>query len=236
MENERWPQPVRLPDTGGGSADKQKKISYSTAAKQLSGMGAGIAKSIGGPGTWNRIVDFELANISLSEIPQNIRAALHERSGKITGGREGGHLLRLVQREGPERDFAFAFIELASGIFKENRELREETNYILNGELTDTMMWWTYAPYLYRSMVERGLESKDAIKKTLEWASQSPAGKGGADRQTQERHNLPGLELFNDKKIRRYVLSDKDDISHKFTTQEAERIVTEVFGIEQKAK
>ena len=238
MDHQRWPQPLRSPDMPGSPNEQEKKspIPYS-AVQQIHG-GTAILDKIYSVQGWRRTVDKRLSKVPPGKISPEIRTALYLETGKLTGGREPGHLLRLLQREGAEYDFAVAFIRYAPELFRNDKELREHTNAILNGEYTDTMMWWTLAPYLYRNMVNKGVEERDAIQKILNWAGESPIGRGDSrEFEIRDKHNLSGLEVFNKEGVSRYALTqDPEHISHKFTEQEAERIVREVFGIKEAAK
>lgn len=224
MENERWPQALRSPDIPGSSSGEQKNdvIPYS-AVQNIRGGAAILRKSYSMQQFKDQI------NEELSDVPPGIREGLYKSN---LPGRMPMHLFRLFRllgRKGPEYDFAVALLKYAPQLFDEDRDFRESVNGIVSAEYTDTTMWWTFAPYLHQSMIAKSMPEKDAIQKILSWARSAPHHQ---DLETMSRHNLPGLEIFNDEGVYRYVLSeDSNHISHKFTAQEAERIVKEIFGI-----
>ena len=227
MDNERWPQPLRAQsDLGSGSGEQndEKAISYS-AARDISG-GVAILRKIDNPNLFRRTVNEELSNVP-TEIRENLFTA-------YLPGRMRPHLFRLLGREGPEYDFAVAFMKYAPPLLRGDEGFKEAVDAVISSEYSDTMMWWTFVPYLYAAMVNKGVAEQDAIQKVLAWAKTAPPYQ---DYQSMGIYHLAGLEIFNTEKINRYALSNKlGDISHRFTQQEAERIIKDVFGIEEKKK
>lgn len=137
------------------------------------------------------------------------------------------HVLRMLARPGAEKEFALVYCQNnLDVIFDENREreLKESIINVIGSEGIDTTMFWTFAPYIFRSLKKRGLSEKDAMRVILQWAE------NGVSVINFYRHkddsyglsHLRGLEFLGKNQ---YILSENaDDISHGFTAQEAERI------------
>jgi len=227
-----WPQPLRLPsDTGtpSGEQSDEEKIPYS-AARNIRGGSLILRKQYSEHG-WRRMVDEELAGAT-----PEIRAAMYRPS---LPGRIPNHLLRLLSRKGPEYDFGKAMLTHGPSLFKENnRESSDDMNQVMSSEYADTIMWWTFAPYLYKSLRNKGVEEKDAVRKIMEWSKTSKTTTGELrDLDAISKLSLAGLEVFSEESVERYALTqDQNDLSHKFTEQEAERVLKDAFGIEGKSK
>ena len=157
------------------------------------------------------------------DLPEKTAAELKNRcSGKIQY-----HLIRLAKQSEAEKNFCIAYLENKENIFKEDEQTNKEVIEVINSEGYDTMMFWTFAPYLYKCLKERGIADEEAIKRVLQWSKDGVSvlnfdSKPGQDFATL---HLKGLEKFLRDK---WVLSkDPNHISHKFTEQEARRIVEE---------
>ena len=89
------------------------------------------------------------------------------------------------------------------------------------------MLFWTFAPYLFKHLISIGESDSKAIKKILLW---STYGLSSTDlsryRIYDEGTRYRGLEPFNEHGIDQYILAkDSNHVSHRFTDQEASRIV-----------
>lgn len=227
MDNERWPQPMRVPDRGDGSPEEEERISY-TEARNITGGLLMVAKQYTEAG-WRRLVDEHLANA-----PEEVKEAMYKPG---LPGRIPNHLLRILAREGPEYDFGVALLQYGSQYFKEHEDLRWSANMVISSEYADTVMWWTCAPYLFESLVDKGIAAKEAVERIIDWAKSSEAAEPGNDSSLYSKITLAGLEMLEKEGVPRFGLTDKPgDLSHRFAKQEAERIVADVFGIEAKEK
>jgi len=132
------------------------------------------------------------------------------------------HSRRLINRGGIEKDFAIAYVRyyLIPGNSTDHPAF-----WVLISEGADTQMFWTFAPYVFRSLCNRGCSKQDAINVLLDWASSGVSLKKCEEHEDYNEVHLKGLEFINDHFLGPYVLDkDPNHISHKFTAQEAERI------------
>ncbi|SRR5260221_12221990 len=99
------------------------------------------------------------------------------------GGRSISHLARLLVHEQfgaqAEGNFARAFMDTYPSFIK---RLRTEANRTLDdsisrrfsdvweGEGSDTFAIWTFAPYVLQTLEQRGISTKDAMKRIFQWA------------------------------------------------------------------
>jgi len=208
------------PNDDGSTPDKRKRIPYS-AARNIAGGTRILDKDYSEAG-WRQLVDSNLSDAS-----EETRNTMYKRS---LPSRIPNHLLRLLARKGPEYNFGAALLQYGPEYF-EDFEASQPANKVLSAEFSDTVMWWTFAPYLYQSLTKKSIAPGEAVVKIIDWAKSSDAAKDEGN-PLSPRFTLQGLEPFNHHGIRKYALTDKpDDLSHKFTAQEAERIVRDVFGI-----
>ncbi|OGL78509.1 hypothetical protein A3F28_00800 [Candidatus Uhrbacteria bacterium RIFCSPHIGHO2_12_FULL_57_11] len=178
---------------------------------------------------------FQRAVQALADVPTEVKKSLMSEQINLPG-RLRNHILRLLARPGAEYDFAIALIKYGPEIFTKEQKEQDNIGQVINAEYTDTVMWWTFAPYLYRNLTSKGVTEEDAVHKVLDWVKSSPLYTGPR-REIESLHNLAGLEVFNDEKIIKYALAkNPKDISHRFTAQEAERVVRDVFGIKEKTE
>ena len=206
----------RHPGEGEGV---KKRITYAEVIATAGSKLIGVHKGVLSP------------DIKLDESLLTPREKLKFRNLRF-GGREGSHLLRSLQRPGVEKDFALAYMDnLPNDLFdEEEKDIKFHVNRVINGQACDTTMFWTSAPYLYKELCEQGIEPKEAMKLLLLWAD-----KGVALREPDKDWgicNLPGLEFINEEPEGEggYALNpDPNHITHKFTAQEAKRVVEEVF-------
>lgn len=146
---------------------------------------------------------------------------------KVVGGREHGHLVRLLERPGVEKEFALAFLEnYRTDLFNKEEPVYRAIGGTLNGQTPDTTMFWTFAPHLFAELRKRKIEDKEAMRKVLLWAKDGVS----SSHKDWEFVHLKGLEFLNRYPQKSYALhQDPNHLSHQFTKQEAERIVEEVL-------
>ena len=160
-------------------------------------------------------------------LPEYLRDKLTE--GRMRG-REDLHLLRLLRRSETERNCALAYLEHRDAIAETADEpMFRRIRDVIGSEGADTMMFWTFAPYIFKVLKTRGVADYDAIQKILFWTKSgiSCAVKMQDRTMQQSSHlfNLPGLEKYNMKLSKGWVLDkDPNHLSHRFTEQEAEDI------------
>ena len=183
--------------------------------------------------------------LSELNVPSEIISLLKADTSRFTKNRNLAHMLRLLGRQGVEREFAIAFIENTASIWEESEKaIREEgydsehnlqnANFILGAEGSNTTLFWTFAPYLFRELTNRGLDQSRAIKTILVWAKKAEKT---VDHKRPKFHvSLQGLEFTNKYPAdKEYVLSpNPEDISHKFTVQTAKHIADLLLPKEQK--
>lgn len=159
----------------------------------------------------------------------NVPAGMAQQLAKR--GRINMHLIRMLRRSEAERNFSLAYLRHRDDIFEEDQEGAESIRMVIGSEGEDTKMFWTFAPYLFKALIEKGISEKDAISKILSWSkdgvstfNESTKPKGYAKRDSGHTH-LKGLEKCMFETIKTWVLDpDPNHISHRYTEQEAERI------------
>jgi hypothetical protein len=125
----------------------------------------------------------------LISIPQQVKDYIL-RHGE---SRLGGHLKRLLtsSRSGIENQFGIALAELLSEdptCEKKYGSAGEKMLDVALGEGDDTVMFWTFAPYLYDSLINKRITPEEAMRFIAEWASNGKA--------MSQEVNLPGLKQF----------------------------------------
>ena len=144
------------------------------------------------------------------------------------------HLLRLLSkgRSEAERSLGLAYLESGKNLLEEIKQqdyaLWSKITDVIAVEGYDTTMFWTYAPYLYTALLERGIDSVEAVKRILLWAQHGQIH--------NDRVNLKGLEEFNinRRESNRYILSDNPQgASHIFTRNKAHDIIENLFLTEE---
>lgn len=156
------------------------------------------------------------------------------------GGRMPIHIYRMLGngRSKAEKDFAIKFIEEYEKIYKEILEedkasgddvvdLQESHFYrILGGENVDSGMFWTFAPYIFKNLSGQNINSQDRIRKILNWGLVMATPIGILNEESKQVH-LKGFEkVWDDLGGNLYYLSiDPNDTTHKFTDQEAQKLV-----------
>ena len=220
------------PDVGGPSGNEEEIeiIPYSAAriASERYGEPGALIDQFSSPKAFQREVG------RLSHVSDAIKNMLSDPRLHPRAHAEGYIMRALKKKDGPEFDFAIAAIPYLSPLLREDNESdsQEKAIAVIGMRSPDSTMWWTLAPYLYRNMVEKGLTQEAAFQRLIAWAKTSPEARG--EHKKEGRIGLAGLEMFDDEGIHDYGLPrDVNNILHKFTAQEAERIVTSVFGIDR---
>jgi len=159
------------------------------------------------------------------------------------GGRMPIHIYRMLGngRSLAEKTFALNFIEnfdeLWAEILKTFQELidqssedepvdllKEKLQTVLGGENYDSTMFWTFAPYVYKNLKDPAAKAR--LKKIFDWAIL----KGISPEEIRSgRVHLKGMDkVYRDLDGRLYYLTiNSNDLTHKFTDQEAHRLVEE---------
>ena len=147
-------------------------------------------------------------------------------------------------RSEPEKTFALNFIENADEIMDEYLKADQETadkasedepldlsemrlTRTFGSESTDAGMFWTFAPYVYKNLPDQS--AKEKIKKIFNWATvkETPHRQLNEDQHTNTVH-LKGLgETYHNLGGMYYLTTNPDDLTHKFTDQEARKLVEE---------
>lgn len=151
-------------------------------------------------------------------------------------GRDGLHVLRLLRRTESERNFAIAYLQYRDKVFTENQGLSASARDVIGSEGTDTMMFWTFAPYIFKSLTQKGITPEIAIKYILLWSKDGVSVVTITSREDQyssiDSMHLKGLEKYRTTIPQGWVLSkDPKDISHQFTEQEADSIADMLMAI-----
>jgi len=157
-----------------------------------------------------------------------------------SGGRINYHLLRLLGRHGAERDFALAYLQHCDNIFeKMDKEEVSLIERIIASEGADTMMFWTFAPYIFIAMTKMEISERDAILKILLWS------KDGISKDTETIKSTPsaldysafgklhlqGLKEYDMETGGGWTLSsDPKDFLHQYTEREAYRVAKLILG------
>lgn len=146
-------------------------------------------------------------------------------------GRDNLHLLRMLRRSEAERSFSLAYLRHRDDIFAEDQKGTHTIASVIGTEGADTMMFWTFAPYLFKALTEKGVSERDAISKILSWSKDGvttrtefnkPYGESTSD---GARLHLKGLEKFNAGFDTGWILDqDPNHVSHKYTEQEAKHL------------
>jgi len=150
----------------------------------------------------------------------------------LGGSNELLHMLRLIQRPGAERNFALAYLQGSENFFETHKNDKKRIRKVLFSEGPDTVMFWTFSPYLYEALIQKGLAKDKAFEKVLLWSRDGLSifdrSKKGEDFDTLK---LKGLEHFNDyisevgpQRIVYKLDRSPSHISHQFTRQEAKRL------------
>ncbi len=158
-------------------------------------------------------------------ISEDIAKVLERVRGRVTL-----HLLRMLRRSEVERNFSLAYLQHCDDILQEDQINNEIIMNVINSEWNDTMMFWTFAPYLFKDLTEKGVLPREAIKKILFWSKDWVScwiimnEKTSVDMENRKVFNLKGLEKYENA-CNSWILSeDPHHISHKYTAQEAKRI------------
>lgn len=162
------------------------------------------------------------------------------------GIRHRGHMERMLQpeRSDTENQFATDFLDNYSAVIKKLEDIDEDSfededaadeyaemvyhlEKLLREDVVDTQMWWTFAPYLVKELKAQGIETAEALERTLLWAKAAVKGEQYIEEPNVVHH--AGLEDFTqpgETKSKTYVLgANPEAATHKFTQQRAQEII-----------
>lgn len=148
----------------------------------------------------------------------NLAPDLEATLASIDIQRDGCHLIRMLTRSAVERVFAIGYLQYSGEIYGSDPAAASEINDVICSESRDTQMFWTFAPYIFKALKEKGVAEREAMQKVLLWAKSG----GYLTDENCNRNNLKGLEVFEQRSW--FLRKDPADISHQFTEQEAERV------------
>lgn len=198
-----------------GGEDPEKPLSYVEIEDQLTS-GAVLFKP------------YDLGRESLERLVRRIGLDpdIEQKLLQIPAGRNQAHLIRLLEHGGVEATFAVAYIKHADSAIPPGTPQSDAVYDVINSEGSDTTLFWTFAPYLFQALSDRGVDAAEAIRLTLYWAKNGVSvvngRRSGGD---WGKAHLKGLEFINEHQTRSYILTgNANDPSHKFTAQEANRI------------
>jgi hypothetical protein len=140
------------------------------------------------------------------------------------GGRELGHVYRLVQRPGVEREFGLALLSNESRKLLAEKE-GSQGRSVINSEGHKTTNFWTFSPYIFKELTDKGLTIRQALVVLLQWAQSSHRLLSNEGRKSGKT-NLKGLEHLN-KGFRNFFILpiDPSHIAHQYAAQTAKKIV-----------
>jgi hypothetical protein len=188
----------------------------------------------------------ESINEKCSELPAVEREHFIEFCKKHTG-RLIVHLYRLLNngRSKEEKDFAIAVIKNFDSIQEEikDRDILEvftdpekyyddllasqgRLNHVLGSESKDSGAFWTFAPYIYKNLVSRGLDSTEAIRRIFNWGLRkkfSPDELRKKDQWHLKGFIQPRISSVDD--LCYLPIEHENNIVHQFTNQEARKLV-----------
>jgi hypothetical protein len=188
---------------------------------------------------------------SIEERLPDLDDATREKLEKYEGSpRLLGHLFRLLEegRSPEEKQFANIILDQYRGLEDERKGMMDDeaaltekfqaqtriTDFddyamafdalekIPEGDSADTVMWWTFSPYIAESLHADGVADKEILERLMAWGL--PAAEKSADESSLV--HLPGLEFVNNNgRAQTYILSpDPEGASHAFTRQNAKEL------------
>lgn len=154
------------------------------------------------------------------------------------------HLLRLLRRNSEtEISFAKAYIKNSAIYFdgmyeddgdEETKKQQRKVYRVINEEVADSTMFWTLAPYIFKTLLQKGVADNQAFSLTLNWAKdgvfQRKDAPNGEEKYSEKLH-LAGLKKFNDWDDSTWMLSkDPADITHQFSEHVANEIAESLIN------
>lgn len=186
-------------------------------------------------------VKSELPNLLKARIINNNEAQKLLEGDYPGGGRARSHLMRLLAKgnilgiEGQggfsnaEHNFAHAFLKYGKKIRTEADQNNEINLRVVGKETKNTCKWWTHAPYVYETLLERGIESEESFRKTLLWGNLK-------DPNYDDLLGLEELQKLDQKGSGKYILSaNPQGASHRFAKKMARKVVDEILKDEVKS-
>jgi hypothetical protein len=151
------------------------------------------------------------------------------------------------ERSEAEKTFAINFIENVDELWDENLKADEDLwdkesgdqvpdlhqprlERTFGSESRDSGMFWTFAPYVYKNLSDES--ARDRLKKIFDWALIKDTSLKEIEEDVSDTVHLKGLrDIYYDLDGVYYLTIDPNNLTHKFTDQEAQRLVKEgVFG------
>lgn len=142
--------------------------------------------------------------------------------------RETQHVIRLLCRiSQPEIYFGNAYLKYILAPEKPNYPDYVRFEVTASGEGFNTCMFWTFAPYIFAHLVNKGIDEANAMKIIVEWGKTGSVGNRSAH-MVEKRILLRGLEKFTRKPNcdpAHWTLKENPNhITHLYTSQEEAEI------------
>jgi len=180
-------------------------------------------------------VKSELPNLLKTRIINNNEAQKLLEKDYVGGGSARSHLMRLLakgnilglERQGgfsnAEHSFAHAFLKYGKKIGTKADQNNEINIRVVGEETKNTCEWWTHAPYVYETLLERGIEPEKAFRKTLLWGNLK-------DPNHDDLLGLEELKKLDQEGSGNYILSpNPQGASHRFAKKMARKVVDEIL-------
>lgn len=98
---------------------------------------------------------------------------------------------------------------------------------ILSSESTDSGMFWTFAPYIYKHLLAKGVTEEEVLRRICNWGLRKQYQQKDFE-EIHSRH-LRGLSGREEEDVQLdemyYLTLDPNNLTHKFTDQEAKKMV-----------
>lgn len=207
-----------------GSESPEKPIDYSSIQNQLIEDGILFKHGLMGG---RPEMEMAVRSLGLGEELENKLLRM--------GSRDFDHCIRLIKHGGVEKIFAIAYIEYSRSVLPQDYSQARAITAMINSEGSDTQMFWTFAPYLFQALTEKGVVADKAVTMILNWSKDGiSVSKAKWDDNFKYVH-LKGLGFLNQHRKPTYILSgDANHPSHRFTAQEALRIADMLIAENEK--
>lgn len=193
--------------------EQRVKLDYKDVKRQLPGWVEPLEKP------YHRGDGAEIQAVKECNLPPDLEEVLT----RLGSRRDGLHLLRLLKRSEVERAFGIAYLQNCSDAYAQLQQDARAIIEVICSEGCDTMMFWTFAPYIFKSLKEKNVPDGEAVQKVLAWSKDGVSVMHDYQGRADYNYNhLRGLENFD--RDSWFLRKDPNDISHQFTEQEAERV------------
>ena len=145
------------------------------------------------------------------------------------------HLIRLLnkKRTPQERNFGLALLNHRECVLESIQTEEPHTKGIfcdridqmLAGEGESTTMFWTFAPYLYHELLPLLGSEAETVKRILLWIIDGTESSDHSSPVTNGYSGKVDLLGLDNLDMGYYLSNNPEDASHKFTHQEAKKIV-----------